>query len=117
MDSNMGNSTEAQPEENPYRLTKGERGWSGSGEHFGVQDNVIDVEHSDASPNNEPSENQRRRTVNEDGDFSEHVLLRPGDNHYRRWMDTIGPYLGDWVLGKGFYGMFVVQLPQFSGLY
>jgi hypothetical protein len=46
------------------------------------------------------------------GNFSEHVLLQSGDDLYHLWMDKIGPYLGDWVLGMSRYGMFIIQLSR-----
>jgi hypothetical protein len=39
-------------------------------------------------------------TLDEDGIFSEHVLVPYDDHIYQLWMHKIGPYLGDWVLGK-----------------
>jgi len=105
---NMGNSIEVQPEDNPYNLKKGEKGWSGSSEHFGVRYNVIKIKDSDGDQMNVPSLEQRRKIYDENGNFSQHVLLQPGDDIYNLWMDKVGPYLGYWVLDKGFYGMFVV---------
>jgi hypothetical protein len=45
---------------------------------------------------------------------SHHVEIPLGDDHYRLWMDKIGPYLGDWALGEGQNGMFIIQLPRYD---
>jgi len=103
MQSNMGNSTEAQPEENPYKLKKGGQGWEGSSEHFRVRYNVIKIKNTDANPINLPSLEERQWMGDENGNFSHHIPIPfdDSDGLYRLWMDKIGPYLGDWVLGKG----------------
>lgn len=109
--SEMGNPTA------PYdssvmptpELRKGDRGWSGKGwttkgETWRVVDNVIKIKFSDADPSRVPTPEQRIRTVDEEGNFSHHVLMSEDHELYQLWMRKIGPYLGDWVLGKGRYG-------------
>jgi hypothetical protein len=64
-----------------------------------------------ASPNNLPSPEESEWMVNEK---SHHVEILLGDDHYRLWMDKIGPYLGDWVLGEGRNGMFIIRLPRYD---
>jgi len=101
--SEMGNSSGAQPEGNPYRLQRGVNGWSGSTESFGVRLNIIKIKYSDADPNNVPPEEERLYTIDQGGNFSQHLLIGPGHDLHRLWMDKIGPYLGHWVLGKSFH--------------
>ncbi|KAH9959825.1 hypothetical protein BC827DRAFT_442335 [Russula dissimulans] len=103
--SDMGNSSGAQPEGNPYGLQRGVDGWSlaGSNENFGLRLNIIKIKHSDANRDNMPTEEERKKTVDQQGNFSQHVLLGPGDDTYKLWMEKTGPYLGHWVLGKSLH--------------
>jgi hypothetical protein len=82
------------------RLVHGPNGWTGRSKDFRVFENVIRIKESDANPAYVPSEQQRQRTVDEEGNFSQHVELPSNHHLYQLWMDKIGPYLADWVLGK-----------------
>jgi len=84
-------------------LIKGPNGWSGRCDVFRVVDNVINIKNSDANSNRTPSVEQRERRV-EEGIFQQHVQLSSNEHIYQLWMCKIGPYLGDWVLGKGRHG-------------
>jgi len=87
-------------------LRKGPNGWWGKCDEFRVVDNVINIKISDANPNRVPTQEQRERRVDDEGDFSQHVQQFRGDHVFELWMGKIGPYLGDWVLGKGRHGAF-----------
>ena len=110
MESEMGHPTV--PHNNVTlvpELRKGKDGWSGKGwtedgETWRVVNNVIKIKCSDANPNRVPSWEQRRRTVDDEGNFSQYVQLGEQDGLYQLWMRKIGPYIADWVLGKGIYG-------------
>lgn len=107
----MDNSTGPQQGNTLPRLHHGPDGWSGSGPHFRIVGNVIKIKESDANITHVPNEEQRRRVYDEEGNFSEHVQQTTDDRLYQLWMRKIGPYLGDWVLGKGHRGAF--QSPSF----
>jgi hypothetical protein len=97
--SEMGNptSTPQLPE-----LIRGPNGWSGKCDDFRVVDNVINIKkNSDANFSLTPSVEQRARRVDDEGIFTQHVQLGQNEPIYQLWMSKIGPYLGDWVLGKG----------------
>lgn len=87
-------------------LRKGPNGWWGKCDEFRVVDNVMNIKISDANPNRVPTQEQRERRVDDEGDFSQHVQQFRGDHVFELWMGKIGPYLGDWVLGKGRHGAF-----------
>ncbi|KAI9464298.1 hypothetical protein F5148DRAFT_186266 [Russula earlei] len=98
----MGQS-DVEPQGNPelqYDLKRGQKGWNGKGEFFRVLDNVIRIKHTDANFQNTPSAEERIRTVDDEGNFSQYSLIEIGSPLHRLWMDKIGPYLGDWVLRK-----------------
>ncbi len=97
----MGNPTA--PSRLP-ELIQGPQGWSGKCDDFRVVDNVINIKNSDANSNRTPSVEQRERRVDEEGIFQQHVQLAQNEHTYQLWMGKIGPYLGDWVLGKGRHG-------------
>ncbi|KAH9983531.1 hypothetical protein BJV74DRAFT_952425 [Russula compacta] len=99
----MDNSTSTEPQEGNAlpKLLYHPEGWTGSGPHFRVIGNVIKIKESDGISTHVPSEQQRRRVYDEEGNCSEHVQLPVNDRIYQLWMNKIGPYLGDWVLGKG----------------
>jgi len=82
-------------------LIRGPNGWSGRCDDFRVVDNVINIRNSDANSNHTPSAEQRERQVDDEGVFQQHVQLAMNEPIYQLWMNKIGPYLGDWVLGKG----------------
>ncbi|KAI0252016.1 hypothetical protein BJV78DRAFT_1153994 [Lactifluus subvellereus] len=89
-------------EEQDEVLKKGRNGWNGKCDDFRVIDNVVRIKKTDARPSHVPSEAQRQLTWDEEGkNFSQHIQLPPDDHLYQLWMFKIGPYLGDWVLGKG----------------
>ena len=80
------------------------KGWSPRGETWRVVNNIIKIKHSDGNPTRAPCFEQRQRMVDDQGNFSVHVLLGQNDPLYQLWMRKIGPYLADWVLGKSRYG-------------
>jgi len=82
-------------------LTRNSNGWEGKCKTFRVVHNVINIKHSDGDPNRVPSAEQRVRTIDDEGNFSVHVKISENDPLFQLWMHKIGPYLGDWVLGKG----------------
>jgi hypothetical protein len=103
------NAPEAQNEPMPLPvLKKGPDGWSGKAENFNVRGNIIKIKVTDANPSYLPTEEQRQRTVDKEGNFSQHVQLPVGDDLHHLWMCKIGPYLADWVLEKSRYGAFIV---------
>ena len=87
-------------------LEKNANGWEGKCKTFRVVHNVINIKYSDGNPNRVPSAEQRVRTVDDEGNFSHHVQLSENEEIFQLWMRKIGPYLGDWVLGKGRNGTF-----------
>jgi hypothetical protein len=86
------------------KLTRGGDGWNGKSENWRVVDNIIRIKNSDGSLKHVPTPEQRIRTVDNEGHFSHHVQINSGDPLYQLWVGKIGPYLGDWVLGKARHG-------------
>jgi Transcription-silencing protein, cryptic loci regulator Clr2 len=82
-------------------LQRGPNGWSGQGQNFKIVNNVIKIKVTDASLGHVPSTEQRLRIMDDQGNFSQHVQVGRDDDLYKLWMSKIGPYLADWVLGKG----------------
>lgn len=90
-------------------LRRGPNGWSGKGwiadrEIWRVWNNIIKIKSSDANSTRVPGMEQRKRTVDDEGNFSQWVQLGEEEYLYQLWMRKIGPYLADWVLGKGRHG-------------
>ena len=77
-------------------LTKFDNGYVGRNQHFAVLVNAIQINTSDAVDGNMPSEEQRQRSVDEAGNFSQ--LQKAGEATRKYWLHKIGPYLADWVL-------------------
>lgn len=89
------------PEELPdFHLIETSEGWSGGNERFRVRGNVIKIKHSDGDSSIVPAEQQRRKTYDELGNYSQHVQQYRTDDLFQLWMHKIGPYLADWVLDK-----------------
>ncbi|KAH9967077.1 hypothetical protein BGW80DRAFT_1562845 [Lactifluus volemus] len=82
-------------------LQRGPTGWFGQGPNYRILDNVIKIKVTDASLGHRPSELQRLRVMDDQGNFSQHIQVAQNDELYKLWMSKIGPYLADWVLGKG----------------
>jgi hypothetical protein len=102
------NAYEAQNKPMPLPvLRKGRDGWSGKAENFNVRDNVIKIKVTDANPSYVPTVEQRQLTMDEEGNFSQHVQLNASDDLFQLWMCKIGPYLADWGLNKNPYGAFI----------
>jgi Transcription-silencing protein, cryptic loci regulator Clr2 len=80
------------------------KGWTADGETWRVVNNIIKIRYSDADYNRVPSEEQRKRTVDNEGNFSEYVRASEDNHLYQLWMRKIGRLLADWVLQKGLYG-------------
>jgi len=102
----MDQSEMSNPTARPLpELRKGPNGgWWGKCDEFRVVDNVINIKISDANSNRTPTQEQRERRLDDEGNFSQHVHQSSDDHIYQLWMGKIGPYLGDWVLGKGQHG-------------
>ena len=96
----QGNGTQLQWDIGPRKSG----GYEGSNEHFGVRLNVIKIKNTDAVIGNIPSEELRRRTIDNEGIFTYYELQEQRDDAYQLWMNKIGPYLADWVLGLPRYG-------------
>jgi Transcription-silencing protein, cryptic loci regulator Clr2 len=90
-------------------LRRDPNGWEGQGENFNVHLSIIKIKTTDGNPSYVPSEEQRLRTMDEDGIFSQYVQLPSSDSTFQLWMRKIGPYLADWVLGKRRYGTFIAR--------
>jgi hypothetical protein len=86
------------------KLRGGINGWTGKGKTWRVVNNVIKIKNTDASSSRAPSSEQRKLTVDDEGNFSVHIQLEDKHETYQLWMNKIGPYLADWVLGKARYG-------------
>lgn len=105
----MIGATEEQDDPMPLpALKKSINGWSGKGDNFRVVENVIKIKKTDAHPSHVPSEDLRQLTMDNEGIFSQYVQPATGSDIYQLWMRKIGPYLGDWVLGKNRYGAIII---------
>ncbi len=91
--------------------TKGSNGYNGTGEHFRVKDSVIGIKNSDAVSDHQPREEQRQRRVDEEGIFSFYEQQDRDSETYQDWIQKIGPYLADWVLGLPRNGAFSLLPP------
>ena len=83
-----------------YKLELDRNGWKCTSQHFRVVSNVIKIKNSDAEADITPSEQQRHKTVDHLGNFSQHKQQYRTDPLFQLWMNKIGPYLADWVLDK-----------------
>jgi hypothetical protein len=104
----QGNVTQPQWDKGPKETHEG---YEGSSEHFGVRLNVIKIKNTDAIIGHMPSEEQRQRSVDERGNFSQYELQKVGDNSYQLWMRRIGPYLAKWALRLPRSGAFSCSFP------
>jgi len=59
---------------------------------------VIKIKNSDGDPSIVPTEQQRRKTYDEFGNYSQYVQQYKTDDVFQLWMSKIGPYLADWAL-------------------
>ena len=96
----QGNVTQLQWDIGPRKSG----GYEGSNKLFGVRFNVIKIKNTDAVIGNVPSEELRQRTIDDEGIFTYYELQEQRDDAYQLWMNKIGPYLADWVLGLPRHG-------------